>query len=1045
MAHFIGTTAADTLVGSGANDTFAPLGGLDTIDGGGGIDALTVDYSAQAEGAISTIRSDGRSFSGLLTAGSGGAASVLFTAIEQITATLSAGNDTAVVDASALAAGARISLSGGAGSDRLVADFSAFSDTAFAMGANFLIAATHGSFGGFESFVLTLGGGTNTVATQAGADTVYATNGGTNAISTGDGRDAIWSVGGRDRIDGGAGVDAWHGDYSAWTGGLAFGYNGWSGAGALDTGTTLSRIEGGSLVTGSGDDAFFIDGPGAFAIDGGAGTDHLISDATGIVGLPGAVAFDAGAAGSFSGQIGQHSFASIEKVNVALSDDDNYAFVDTAPLGGGAAINLDGGNGRDTLAVDFMTFAGSSLVIDDTGTIASSRGTFLHFEVFGVALGTGRNTVTTGAGDDTIHSSGGTDRIDARDGFDTWAADYAAATAPIVFTYDGDSATATVSDGTIATGVEAGYITGGQEADSFTVRGAHGMSVIGGAGRDSLIHSDAGAARDHAASYIFAADGAFFGSLADSTFDQIELLQLTLSDGADFVFVDASPLARGATVFINGRAGPDTLSIDYSALDSTSFVARGNGAILSSRGTFANFEHFSIGLGGGINTVMTGSGNDFVSAAVGGVNAIATGDGDDEIEGGPGLETVLGGSGSDHFRVRGLRADFSVVRDGTGGYVVTDNDRADGDQGTDRLTNVEWLDFLDQALFLPAYGLGVVRSGTGDADTLSGSPFADEITALGGDDQLTGSDGDDRLNGGAGNDSIDGGSGQDTVTYADAAAGVKVDLGFIGMPQATGGAGIDTLADGLEGLSGSAFADALTGNALGNQIAGLAGDDRLDGSGGADTLAGGLGNDSYAIDDPSDIVIEAAGEGTDTVNAAASFTLSANVENLTLVSDGAIDAAGNGLANILTGNGAANVLRGLAGHDLLSGGAGDDILIGGAGNDLLSGGAGADAFRFDLLETTDNRDTIRDFNHGVDRIELVREAFAALATERPGAFLPHEFALGTAATAASHRVIYDQASGLLWYDPDGIGAAAATGLALMAAQPLLDAADILLI
>ena len=53
------------------------------------------------------------------------------------------------------------------------------------------------------------------------------------------------------------------------------------------------------------------------------------------------------------------------------------------------------------------------------------------------------------------------------------------------------------------------------------------------------------------------------------------------------------------------------------------------------------------------------------------------------------------------------------------------------------------------------------------------------------------------------------------------------------------------------------------------------------------------------------------------------------------------------------------------------GGTGNDTLYGKQGNDSLTGGAGADKFIFDtLLNATTNRDTITDFQNGMDRIEI---------------------------------------------------------------------------
>jgi hypothetical protein len=92
---------------------------------------------------------------------------------------------------------------------------------------------------------------------------------------------------------------------------------------------------------------------------------------------------------------------------------------------------------------------------------------------------------------------------------------------------------------------------------------------------------------------------------------------------------------------------------------------------------------------------------------------------------------------------------------------------------------------------------------------------------------------------------------------------------------------------------------------------------------GADRLVGGLGNDLYFVDEAGDAVVENAGEGTDTVQSClASYTLGANVENLTLLGNGNTNGTGNALANVLVGNAGNNILAGGQGGDTYQAGRG---------------------------------------------------------------------------------------------------------------------------
>ncbi|WP_412072612.1 beta strand repeat-containing protein [Pseudomonas fluorescens] len=241
----------------------------------------------------------------------------------------------------------------------------------------------------------------------------------------------------------------------------------------------------------------------------------------------------------------------------------------------------------------------------------------------------------------------------------------------------------------------------------------------------------------------------------------------------------------------------------------------------------------------------------------------------------------------------------------------------------------------------------------------------------------------------AGNNILNGAAGIDTVSYAFATAAVTANLGLT-TAQATGGSGSDTLLN-VENLTGSNYHDKLTGNALANTLNGGLGSDQLNGAAGADRLIGGDGSDLYFVDNAGDVVSEtnavASTGGTDIVYSYISaYTLTDNVENLLLLSNGAANGTGNSLNNVINAAAGNNILNGAAGIDTVSyafataavtanlglttaqatGGSGSDTLLnvenltgsnyhdkltgnalgntlsGGLGSDQLNGAAGAD-------------------------------------------------------------------------------------------------------
>jgi Ca2+-binding RTX toxin-like protein len=131
---------------------------------------------------------------------------------------------------------------------------------------------------------------------------------------------------------------------------------------------------------------------------------------------------------------------------------------------------------------------------------------------------------------------------------------------------------------------------------------------------------------------------------------------------------------------------------------------------------------------------------------------------------------------------------------------------------------------------------------SGDALTITGSPFAEQIVGNGGANTLLGQAGDDRIDARPGDDVVSGGDGQDTVTGGDGADRVSGDagndwvFGWNGADNVFGGAG-DDLAngdDGDDGVFGEDGADIVQGGAGTDVVSGGAGRDELFGGPGAD-------------------------------------------------------------------------------------------------------------------------------------------------------------------------------------------------------------------
>jgi Ca2+-binding RTX toxin-like protein len=213
----------------------------------------------------------------------------------------------------------------------------------------------------------------------------------------------------------------------------------------------------------------------------------------------------------------------------------------------------------------------------------------------------------------------------------------------------------------------------------------------------------------------------------------------------------------------------------------------------------------------------------------------------------------------------------------------------------------------------------------------------------------------------------------------------------------------------------------LTGNGFAQTLLGNDGDNYLDGKAGADHMEGLEGNDRYYADNAGDVMTEFVGDGNDTVIAQANVTLAGGSEIELLRTSGSataynVNLNGNEFDQTIQGNAGKNVINGRDGSDTLTGYGNDDI------------------FRFNTALGAGNVDEITDFNVADDTIQIDDAHFGGLALGTIGA---DQFHIGASAADAQDRIVYNSATGALYFDSNGNAAGGAiqfatldTGLAM---------------
>lgn len=528
--------------------------------------------------------------------------------------------------------------------------------------------------------------------------------------------------------------------------------------------------------------------------------------------------------------------------------------------------------------------------------------------------GDGNNTLIGGDGNDVLVPGNGVNVLLGQGGFDTvdysnvasgvqvdlgGAASGGGAAGDVLDSIEGliGSAFADVLSGDAGDNVLKGGagddILNGGAGNDVLVGGPGADTLIGGPGIDTADYSTSSAA-------VTVDLGTGLGHGGDAEGDHLSGIEILVGSAFDDTLIGGA----GDTRFIGGP-GADTLI---------------GGAGISTADYSTNSQGVQIDLAAG-----TSAGGDAAGDRLFNINVIVGTAFDDVIHGDALANTLIGGAGND-------------VLDGGGG-----NDILIGGPGADTLIGGDGIDTVDYSS--NAVGVivdlvaGTAAGGDANGDTLQtienvvGTAFADTLIGDGHDNVLTGGAGDDVLIGGGGADLLIGGPGIDTASYANAPAGITLNL-VTGV--GTGDAAGDVLQD-IEIVVGSGYDDIIVAGGTVHALYGGAGNDRLIGSDGNDLLVGGAGAD----------VID-GGAGIDTVDYSASPA--AVLVNLALGFGQGGDAEGDQISNVerVIGSSFNDTLIGSGQHSVLIGGAGADTLIGGTGFDTADYSASSAAVTVNL-------------------------------------------------------------------------------------------------
>lgn len=780
-----------------------------------------------------------------------------------------------------------------------------------------------------------------------------------------------------------------------------------------------------TLIGGIGDDTYYVDDAGDVISElFGQGTDTVIASNTAVM---------------LSADVEKLTYNNGVAADQAFSGTGNA--VANTITGGEAGDTLSGLGGSDSLfgggGSDTLTGGAGNDVLDGGSGADNLDGGGEADRLRGVLVdGTDDSAVDTlvgGGGDDTFFAGVG-DIVTEADGggkdliFSAVAAwDLAAQAFVEGLAYDNGAAADagfTGSGNALANG-----LTGGSANDILAGRDGDD-TLSGGLGNDLLRGDDDADGRDLL--YGGAGNDTYYISHAG------DLVTEKINEGFDLVFItdNISTSSGGGLRALTGNGSV----LAYTMRDNVEALVYGSKASV--------LDPF---VGG--SQAFSLAGNALANVILGGVQS-------DELNGGAGADILAGGLGNDTYVVDSANDrvyEGSFLRNGELWRVAASG----GIDEVRSLANVYSLAGSDAG-----YAGGTLKNEIENLTFIGagnfagyGNDYANNIRAGSGNDYLDGAGGADTLRGGAGDDTYVitaadslvelSNGGTDTIVVSE----VTFSLGasqFANVENMTYDNGNVVLFAGDDDpLNDDAFFTGI-GNALNNRLTGgyntdslygEGGADLLDGRGGADNMVGGTGNDTYVVDHVRDRISEVAGGGTgDTViTSLGTYALGSFLEHLTYAGSDTFFGYGNAVGNRISGGSGRDVLSGRGGADTLFGNGGNDILAGGDGADYMAGGSGSDTFLFNTAIGT-TIDRIADFSVAADTIRLENTGiFTKLAV---GTLKAENFKVGAVAGDANDYIIYNKATGALYYDADGNGGGAAVQFALVLNKASLSNLDI---